>query len=78
MDNRCSTQTLTSVVSLMDHLLWLYGDNTSNSAVNYLNNCQTYDKYRMQVTDQRSQVQVTVKAGGSPCLGKKTKKQNKT
>ena len=26
-DNKCSTQTLTNVASLMDHLLWLYGDN---------------------------------------------------
>ena len=25
-DNKTSTQTLTSVASLMDHLLWLYGD----------------------------------------------------
>ena len=49
--------------------------NTPNSAVNYFNSCQTYDKYRMQVTDHRSQVQVRVKAGQSPYLGKK---QNKT
>ena len=54
-----STQTLTSVASLMDNLLWLY--DTPNAAVNYLNSCQTYDRYRMQVTDHRSQVQVRVK-----------------
>ena len=43
----------------MDNLLWLY--DTPNAAVNYLNSCQTYDRYRMQVTDHRSQVQVRVK-----------------